>query len=84
MQIELSPTALRSLRQLPEKIASACVEFVYGPLAENPHRVGERLQGQLEGQYSARRCTYRIVYMVYDDRSTVRINRIDHRRDVYR
>ena len=29
--------------RLPEKIATAAFEFVVGPLAENPHRVGKQL-----------------------------------------
>src|SRR5664279_6312644 len=67
MQVEFSPTALRNIQNLPEKIAMACVEFIYGPLAENPRRVGKPLRGELTGQFSARRGTYRIVYEISDD-----------------
>ena len=31
MQIAWSPTAKRALVRLPEKVAAAVVEFVYGP-----------------------------------------------------
>jgi hypothetical protein len=34
--------ARRALARLPEKAAAAAVEFVYGSLAANPHRVGKR------------------------------------------
>ena len=67
MRIEFSPTALRNIQNLPEKIAMACVELIYGPLADNPRRVGKPLRGELTGQYSARRGTYRIVYGISDD-----------------
>ena len=85
MRIEFSPTALRNLRSLPEKTTAACVEFIYGDLAESPLRVGKPLHGELEGQYSARRGTYRIVYSISNgDNPVIRIARVDHRRDVYR
>ena len=45
----------------------ACVEFIYGPLAENPRRVGKPLRGELMGQFFARRGTFRIVYEFSDD-----------------
>jgi len=31
-----SATAQRSLRKLPEKVATAAVEFIYATVAENP------------------------------------------------
>ena len=42
-RITLRPAALRALQRMPEKIAAACWEFIHGPLAENPHRVGKPL-----------------------------------------
>jgi mRNA interferase RelE/StbE len=69
---------------LPEKIAAACVEFIFGPLAENPCRAGAELRGQLAGLRSARRGSYRIIYQVDDERDRVDIVQIDHRGDVYR
>jgi mRNA-degrading endonuclease RelE of RelBE toxin-antitoxin system len=82
--VEFSPTARRNLHNLPEKIATACVEFIYGPLAKNPERVGKPLIGPLVGQYAARRGTYRVVYGIDDDNKIVFINRVDHRSGVYR
>jgi hypothetical protein len=34
--------ARHALTRLPEKVATAPVEFLYGSLAANPHRVGNR------------------------------------------
>ena len=34
----------RADRDVPEKIAAACVEFLFGPLAGNPHRLGKPLR----------------------------------------
>jgi mRNA interferase RelE/StbE len=69
---------------LPEFIAAAAWEFIQGPLAENPRRVGKPLKGDLSGFWSARRGEYRVVYEIDDDVVTVIILRIGHRRDIYR
>ena len=37
-QIQITARAARDLQLLPEKIATACVAFIFGPLVENPHR----------------------------------------------
>lgn len=70
--------------RLPEKVATAAVEFVYGPLAGNPHRVGRPLRFELEGRHSAHRGDYRIVYRIDPERHVVLVLAIDHRADVYR
>ena len=83
-EIDWASSALRSLNRQPEKIATACVEFVYGGLAENPHRVGHLLRFDLEGKHSARRGDFRIVYEIDEDRRVVTILALDHRSDIYR
>lgn len=42
--VELLPEARRRLDRLPEKHLFAALEFIYGPLAEEPHRVGGPLR----------------------------------------
>ena len=79
--IAWTPTARRALTRLPEKIATAAVEFIYGPLAENPQRVGKALRFELDGLHSARRGDYRVIYRISD---VVTIAAIEHRADVYR
>ena len=76
--------ARRAIDRIPAKVAVAVVDFMLGPLIENPHRVGKRLRGELAGLHSARVGTYRVVYEIDDDILTVRVLYIDHRADVYR
>ena len=84
-EIELQPAARRALtHELPEGAAAAAWEFVTGPLADNPHRVGKPLRFEFEGYHSARRGAYRVIYQIVEDRVVVLVVRIDHRRDVYR
>ncbi len=56
----------RALARLPEKVATAVVEFLYGSLAVSPHRVGKPLKLGLDGLYSARRGDYRVIYRIND------------------
>jgi mRNA interferase RelE/StbE len=77
-------SAKRALRRLPEKVAAAAVEFIYGPLASNPSRVGRPLRFELEGLHSAHRGDYRVVYRIDEGRQRVEVLAIDHRADVYR
>ena len=76
-----TPTARRALTRLPEKAAAAAVEFIYGPLAENPQRVGKPLRFELEGLHSARRGDVRIIYRIAE---VVTVVAIEHRSDAYR
>jgi mRNA interferase RelE/StbE len=82
-EIHWAAPAKRALRRLPEKVATAAVEFIYGPLADNPGRVGRPLRFELEGLHSAHRGDYRVVYRIDDHRRVV-VLAIDHRADVYR
>lgn len=62
----------------------AAVEFIYGPLAENPHRVGRGLRLELEGLHSTRRGDHRTLYRIREAERSVLIVAIEHRSDVYR
>lgn len=83
-EVTWSPTAQRDVQRLPEKVVTAVAEFVYGPLAANPHRVGRPLHLELTGRHAARRGSYRVVYRIDDEQRLVRIESVDHRSDIYR
>jgi mRNA-degrading endonuclease RelE of RelBE toxin-antitoxin system len=84
-EVILSPGARRALsEELPEAVAAACLEFITGPLAENPRRVGKPLRNELAGTYSARRGEFRVIYDIDDNRIRVEVISIRHRRTAYR
>jgi mRNA interferase RelE/StbE len=84
-RVELTRRARRDLsEQLPEALAAACWEFIRGPLAANPHRVGKPLRQDLGGLFSARRGEFRVIYKIFDQRIVVGVVTVQHRRDVYR
>lgn len=84
-EVVVTAPAVRAIReQLPEAVAFAVIEFVTGPLQENPRRVGVALRGELEGIWSARRGTYRILYRINEETREVVVLRVGHRRHIYR
>ena len=82
--LAVAAPATRSLDRLSEGVAAAMVEFMLGPLCEQPTVVGKPLQRELTGYWSARRAACRIVYRLDHDRHQVLVVRIQHRSDVYR
>jgi mRNA interferase RelE/StbE len=76
--------ARRALSRMPEKGATAAVEFLYGSLSANPHRVGKPLKLALAGLHSARRGDYRIIYRIDEQKRQVEVIAIEHRSDAYR
>lgn len=84
-RVVVTRTAARQLTgRLPEAGAAACVEFLYGPLAQNPQRVGAPLRKPFEGHWRARRGEYRVRYTIDEARREVHVLDVSHRRDAYR
>lgn len=83
-ELIVAPSVNRTLARLPEKAAAAVVEFMLGPLVEDPRRVGHQLRRELEGLWAARRGPYRVVYEIDDEAKEIQVLRVDHRADVYR
>jgi len=71
-------------KELPEAVAAAALELILGALREDPHRVGKPLRAPMDGIWSARRATYRVLYRIDDVSNTVTIEAIRHRRNAYR
>jgi mRNA-degrading endonuclease RelE of RelBE toxin-antitoxin system len=81
----VSPSVRRSLSEtLPAAAAFAAFEFIDGPLAESPHRVGAVLRAPFEGYFRACRGEYRIRYRIDEARRQVVVVDVAHRRDAYR
>jgi mRNA-degrading endonuclease RelE of RelBE toxin-antitoxin system len=74
----------RAVTRLPEKVATAVVEFLYGSLASSPYRVGRPLKLGLQALHSARRGDYRVIYRIDDHQRRVTVIAIEHRSDIYR
>lgn len=83
--LRTTPTVRRALAEtLPEAVAAAAYEFIFGPLLEQPHRVGKRLLPPLADRFSARRGTYQVIYRIDQEARIVTVVDVGRRRDVYR
>jgi mRNA-degrading endonuclease RelE of RelBE toxin-antitoxin system len=83
-EIEITAEGLCHLNKLPDKVQHAAMESIFGPIAEDPSRLGKPLVGELAGLWSTRRGDYRIIYVIFEDDHVVLIHRVQHRRDAYR
>ena len=82
-RIEWKKSTRKDLRKLPTSVANRLVGAVED-LAENPFPHGvEKLSGS-EHAYRIRLGDYRIVYEVVAESKLVEIQRVRHRKDVYR
>ena len=80
--IEVKKSAGKELLQIPTNSTQKIIEAING-LAENPRRQGvKKLKG--EEAYRIRSGDYKIVYTIKDVIKIVEVQRIRHRKDVYR
>lgn len=78
------PAANAIAQVLAEKVVGAVIDLITGPMLSDPHRVGKPLRRELEGIWSARRGTFRVLYRIDEARREVVVLRVEHRRDIYR
>ncbi|HBW19924.1 MAG TPA: type II toxin-antitoxin system RelE/ParE family toxin [Actinobacteria bacterium] len=85
-ELGTAPPARRGIAErLPVEIAAAAVEFITGPLLDNPRRVGKPLGAELAGIYSARLGRdWRVLYEIDDVKQIVIVLDIRHRSVSYR
>ncbi len=85
-EVDLTRAARRALAEdLPLDVAIGVTDFLTGPLAENPHRVGKELDTPLSGVRSARVMReWRILYRIDESTHRILVQAVGHRRDIYR
>ncbi|WP_020578595.1 type II toxin-antitoxin system RelE family toxin [Actinopolymorpha alba] len=85
-ELGTAPPARRALSErLPSDVAAAAVEFITGPLLDNPQQVGKPLREELTGIYSARLGRdWRVLYEIDDTKHAVIVLDIRHRSAAYR
>lgn len=85
-ELEWSRTARRAIGELlSEQVAVAAVEFITGPLARNPQRLGKALGAELSGIHSARLMqSWRVLYEIDESEHLVTVLDIRDRANAYR
>lgn len=84
--LEFLPAALKELRKLDSQVAARIVTTLEERIAalDNPRLLGSALAGELAGLWRWRIGDYRVVARIEDERVTILVIRIAHRREVYR
>ena len=84
--IEFVPAAAKELKKLGKTEAGriiATLETRIAPL-DDPRALGSALTGELGGLWRWRIGDYRVVARIVDERITILVVRVGHRREVYR
>ena len=82
-RVFLERAAEKDLRKLPAKLHNRIIVALQA-LAENPRPPGCRKLTGAENDWRIRVGEYRVVYEIDDANRIIRINRLRHRREVYR
>ena len=84
--IEFLPAAEKELAKLGRAEAKRIIETLKTRIAplDDPRRLGSALSGQLGGLWRWRIGDYRVVARIEDERITILVVRVAHRREVSR
>ena len=85
-RVEFLPRALRRLAKLTEQDRAGILRFLRERVstAEDPRRIGEALKGPPSGLWRYRAGDFRIIARIEDERITVLVLDLGHRREIYR
>jgi mRNA interferase RelE/StbE len=84
--VEFVPDALKELKKLDRTAAGRIIKTLEERIAtlEDPRSLGAPLKGEHEGYWRWRIGDFRIVARIDDERITILVVRVAHRREVYR
>ena len=84
--IEIARTAERQIKKLDRSVQSQIVSFLRERLqsADNPRQFGKPLRGDKVGLWRYRVGHYRLICEIQDEKITVLVLEVGHRKDVYR
>lgn len=84
--VEFVPAAVRDLKRLDRAAAARILATLESRIASlpDPRTLGSPLKGDHDGYWRWRVGDYRIVARIEDERITILVVRIAHRRQVYR
>jgi mRNA interferase RelE/StbE len=84
--VEFDPDALRDLRKLGSDAERLILKYLRTRIAtaNDPRRFGHALGHDLKGLWRYRIGDYRVVALIEDDKFTVLVVTVGHRREVYR
>lgn len=83
-RIEFIPEAAKDLKRLDRQVAARIVRTLETRIAvqDDPRTLGAALKGEHDGYWRWRIGDYRVIGLVEDERITILIVRIGHRREI--
>ena len=85
-KIEFVPAAAKEIKKLGKAEAGRIIATLESRIAvlDNPRKLGSALTGELGGLWRWRVGDYRVIAKIEDERITILVIRVAHRREVYR
>jgi mRNA interferase RelE/StbE len=85
-RVEWENEAVKELKGLDARAQRAIVRYMRDKIAteEDPRRFGDCLRKDLKGLWKYRIGSYRIICSIEDQKVTVLVVRVGHRKDVYK
>jgi mRNA interferase RelE/StbE len=85
-RIEITRTAEKQIQKLSRGAQESIIQFLRARVrtADNPRQLGKPLHGDKGGLWRYRVGDYRLICDIRDERITILVVRVGHRKDVYR
>lgn len=85
-RIEITRTATKQIIKLDRQAQKSILSFMRERLshADNPRQWGRALQGEKRGLWRYRVGDYRLICDIQDEKITILVLELGHRKDVYR
>jgi mRNA interferase RelE/StbE len=85
-RIEISRTAEKQITKLDRTAQNSILVFIHDRLkgTEDPRHLGKALHGEKRGLWRYRVGDYRLICDIQDERITILVLELGHRKDVYR
>jgi mRNA interferase RelE/StbE len=83
-QIELTGSAEKELAKLDKPVAKRILKFLRERVSVDPRSSGKALKGNHSGLWRYRVGDYRVICEIYDEKISVLVVRVGHRKEVYR
>jgi mRNA interferase RelE/StbE len=85
-RIEIARTAARQITKIDHQAQKSILKFMRERLsyADNPRQWGRALQGEKRGLWRYRVGDYRLICDIQDEKITILVLELGHRKDVYR
>ena len=83
-KIEMTGEAEKELARIDKPAAKRIVRYLRERVSVDPRSLGKSLRGDLSGLWRYRIGDYRVICELYDEKVSVLVVRIGHRKDVYR